>query len=147
MKTLSLYRPFELANALTGVDRFMESFFGEQPFNNALCRQPAVDIEENGDAYMLEMELPGYEEKDVEINLDGGTLNIESKKETATEKKSEERNFVMKERRVQTFSRSFRLPENADLENISATFKNGLLCLQIKKRTEAQKRVISICRN
>ncbi|GHU39577.1 hypothetical protein FACS1894190_04940 [Spirochaetia bacterium] len=148
MKTLSLYRPLDLGKAMVDIDRFMGSLFGDQSFSGGvLCRQPAVDIEETSDAYILEAEMPGYEEKDVEVNLDGGTLNIESKKSTVTENKDDAHNYIMKERRAETFSRSFKLPENADPENINATFKNGLLCMQIKKRTEAQKRVISIAKD
>jgi HSP20 family protein len=149
MKTVSLYRPLNLGQTMVDIDRFMESFFGESPFNResgAFARLPAVDIEETNDAYLLEAELPGYTESDIEVNVDGGTLTIASKKgEISADKKKEvERHYIMKERGIAAFSRSFRLPENADAEAISASFKNGLLCMEIKKRTEAQKRIIAI---
>jgi HSP20 family protein len=54
---------------------------------------------------------------------------------------------MIRERRSSSFSRSFRLPENADPENIAASFKNGILSLEISKRAESQKRVIQINKN
>jgi HSP20 family protein len=133
----------------------MESFF-DSPLltrtQTALGGVPAIDVIEKDDAYVLEAELPGYDEKDVNLSLDGGAITIESAKTDAAEKKADgnraderdDKRYIVRERRSSTFSRSFRLPENADNESISAGFKNGLLTLEIKKRTEAQKRVIQI---
>jgi HSP20 family protein len=145
MKTVTLYRPVSIEKALDDFDRYMGSFFGESPLAPAFKaggRQPAVDIRETENAYMLEAELPGYDEKGIEIHLDNGILTIESKKEEAEEKKED--NFLIRERRNVSFSRSFKLPENADPDAISAAFKNGLLGLEIKKRPEAKKRLIQI---
>ncbi|WP_010253277.1 Hsp20/alpha crystallin family protein [Treponema primitia] len=153
MKAVTLYRPVTIEKALNDFDRYMESFFGESPLTPAsYSREPAVDIRETGDAYVLEAELPGYDEKNIEVHVDGGVLTIETKKEEKAErdvspskdgKESEER-YLIRERRSAIFSRSFKLPENADLDAIAANFKNGLLSLEIKKMAEAKKRVIQI---
>jgi HSP20 family protein len=111
-----------------------------------------VDIRETADAYVLEAELPGHDEKNIEVHVDGGVLTIETKTEEKAERnvspdtheKAAEARYVIRERRSVSFSRSFKLPENADLEAITANFKNGLLSLEIKKRAEAKKRVIQI---
>ncbi|MDR2029634.1 MAG: Hsp20/alpha crystallin family protein [Treponema sp.] len=145
MKAVTLYRPVTIEKALDDFDRYMESFFGESPLSPAFRTSgqvPAVDIRETGSAYILDAELPGYEEKAIEVHVDNGVLTIESKKEEKTEKKDE--NFIIRERRSDSFSRAFKLPENADPEAISATFKNGLLSLEIKKRAETKKRIIQI---
>jgi HSP20 family protein len=83
--------------------------------------------------------------------VDRGVLSIESKKEENTERNvspvregEKKERYVLRERRSATFRRSFRLPENADLDAIAAHFNNGLLCLEIKKLAEAKKRVIQI---
>jgi HSP20 family protein len=134
-----------IEKALDDFDRYMGSFFGESPLAPAFKasgHRPAVDIRETENAYMLEAELPGYYEKGIEIHLDNGILTIESKKEETEEKK--EANFLIRERRSASFSRSFKLPENADPDAISAAFKNGLLGLEIKKRPETKKRLIQI---
>jgi len=147
MKAIATYRPRALENVLNEFDRYMDSFFGDT-FNNAsdriVSRIPSVDVRETEKAYFLEMELPGFEEKDIEIRLDGSNLTINSKKEINEESSREEGNYLIRERRSSSFSRSFKLPENADGEGISASFKNGILNMEIGKRAETQAKVIQI---
>jgi len=143
MKTLSIYSPNTIQNALCDLnrldfDRYFESFFGDSSSN----QMPAMDIQETENAYVLEMDLPGYDEKNIDVHVDGSSLTIASKQE---EKKSEKKNtYVLRERKTSSFTRSFKLPENADAEAVNASFKNGVLNLEIKKRAEAQKRMIQI---
>ena len=155
MKALTLYRPGVLENAFGDFDRYMESIFGDNflsPSQKNFSRLPSVDVRETEKAYVLEAELPGYDEKDISIRLDGNNLTIESKKtESREEEKNEENrengNYLIRERRVSSFSRSFKLPENADNEGITASFRNGVLFMEIGKRAEAQTRVIQISKN
>jgi HSP20 family molecular chaperone IbpA len=153
MKALTMYRPFTIENALSDFDHYLESFFGDSPLSPAdriFNRLPAVDVREKEDAYLLEAELPGYDEKNIQVHVDGGSLTIASKQEDEKERKgkdAKEDAFLIRERRSSSFSRSFRLPENADPGSISASFKSGILSLEIKKRSEAQKRVIEIKAN
>jgi HSP20 family protein len=179
MRTLTLYRPNAIQHALSDFDRCLETFFGDFPLAPATKtsnRLPAVDIRETEKAYALEMELPGYDEKNIEIHVDGSTLSIASKQEKVVpptesaspaesvpfigpreEKAKEEapsvesappkESWILKERHISTFCRSFKLPENANPEEISAEFKNGVLSLEIQKRAEAQKRTIQIRTN
>ncbi|MDR0639328.1 MAG: Hsp20/alpha crystallin family protein [Spirochaetaceae bacterium] len=159
MKTLTVYKPFDFENAIDAFDRdfhgfsplaemgrVMNNIFGYSGQSPAsVARIPAVDVEETDKSYVLEAELPGFAMEDVSVNLDGGTVTIESKKDETVEKKDKvDKNFVLRERRSRSFSRSFKLPENADPDAISASFKNGLLTLTIGKRTEAQKKAIQI---
>ena len=149
MKTLTLYRPTVLENALNGFDRYMDSFFGDNfvsPSDRIFNRPPSVDVRETEKSYILEAELPGFDEKDIEVRMDGSNLTIESKR---VEEKNEEkdRNYLIHERRISSFSRSFKLPENADSEGVSASFKNGVLSLEINKKAEAQTKVIQITKN
>jgi len=149
MKTLAAYRPNTIQNALSDFDRYFESFFGDSilaPAARMFNHLPAVDIRETENAYVLDMELPGYDEKNIDVHVDGSSLTVTSKQEEAREKKDEEAQgtYILRERRINSFSRSFKLPENADPEAVSAAFKNGILNLQIKKRAEAQKRSIQI---
>jgi HSP20 family protein len=152
MKAMTLYRPNTIQNALNDFDRYFESFFGDSFLNPAariFNHLPAVDIRETENAYVLDMELPGYDEKNIEIHVDGSSLSIASKQEDSRlEKKDDSRGdegaYVLRERRMNAFSRSFKLPENADPEAVSASFKNGVLNMEIKKRAEAQKRTIQI---
>jgi len=150
MRTLANYRPNTIQNALSDFDRYFESFFGDSilaPAARMLNQLPAVDIRETENAYVLDMDLPGYDEKNIEVHVDGSSLTISAKDEEARDVKKDEETqgtYLLRERRVRSFSRSFKLPENADPESVSAAFKNGILNLQIKKRAEAQKRTIQI---
>jgi len=150
MKAMSLYRPNTIQNALSDFDRYFESFFGDNllsPATRAFNHLPAVDVRETEKSYVMDMELPGYDEKDIEIHIDGNSLSIASKHEETRDAKDEgETNgtWILRERRVNSFSRSFKLPENANPEDVTAEFKNGILSMEIKKRAEAQKRTIQI---
>ena len=128
MKAVTLYRPALFENALTGFDRYMDSIFGQSflsPSERIFNRLPAVDVRETEKSYILEAELPGIDEKDLEIHLDNNTLTLSSKK--ADETKEEKKGYMIQERRQYSFNRSFTLPDNTDRESISATFKNGVL--------------------
>ena len=153
MKALATYRPNTIQNALSDFDRYFESFFGDSmltPSARVFNRLPAVDIQENENAYVLDMELPGYDEKDIEIHIDGSSLSIASRQEETRDAKDDKKRqgsegtWILRERRINSFSRSFKLPENANPEEVSAEFKNGILSMEIKKRNEAKKRTIHI---
>ena len=150
MKTVTLYRPNVFENALSGLnlDRVMDSFFHDSflnPSERIFGKLPAVDVRETEKSYIMEADLPGMDEKNIEIHLDGNTLTIESKSEE--EKKDDKAGYMIRERRRSVFNRSFTLPENVDRESISAVFKNGVLFVEIGKLAEAQKRVIEITKN
>jgi len=153
MTALTMYRPNTIQNALSDFDRYFESFFGDSLFTPAsriFNHLPAVDICENENAYLLEMELPGYDEKNISVHIEGANLSISSKQEDSKEEKKENDavddngTYVLRERKINSFTRSFKLPENADAEAVNATFKNGILSLEIKKRPEAQRKSIQI---
>jgi HSP20 family protein len=150
MKTMTLYRPTAIQNALSELDCYFESFLGDSilpPAARVFNHLPAVDVRETEKSYVLEMELPGYDEKGIEIHIDGSNLSVASKQEEAPGMKDDGESkgaWLIRERRVNSFSRSFKLPENANPETVSAEFKNGILSLDIVKRAEAQKRAIQI---
>jgi HSP20 family protein len=147
MKTLAMYRPNTIQNALSDFDRYFESFFGDSvlaPAARMFNHLPAVDIKETENSYVLEMDLPGYDEKNIEVHIDGSSLTIAFKQEEMKNADENAGTFILRERRMSSFSRSFKLPENSNPESVNAAFKNGILTLQIQKRAEAQKRTIQI---
>jgi HSP20 family protein len=150
-----MYRPNPIHNALSDFDRYVGSFFEDSiltPASRIFTNLPAVDIRETEQAYLLEMELPGYDEKNIDLRIEGLNLFISSKAEEEKKDKApggEDANkgggaYVLRERRSASFSRSFKLPENADPEAANASFRNGILSLEIKKRPEALARSIQI---
>jgi HSP20 family protein len=147
MNNVTLYRRPALARSIfEDFDDLVGSFFGGDPFvpaNLTGTRVPAVDVRENADGYLLEAELPGLTEKDIDLRVDNRTLVIESRTEEKTEKEEKGR-YVIRERRASSFSRAFTLPEDADADGVQATFKNGILEVEIKKRPEAKPRSIEV---
>ena len=143
MKNVSIYRPINV------VDQLLESFF-DSPLtsysgNPLISKLPLVDVQETADSYQVEAELPGFEEKQIKVQVEGGKLTIESNKdEEKTNGEEKNGSYLIRERRKLSFKRSFTLPENADTETVSAVFKNGVLSLEIKKRTESARRLIEI---
>jgi len=104
---------------------------------------PAVNIKENDKEVIIEVAAPGLSKKDFEISVENNTLTISAHKEE--EKVEEGTNFIKKEFGYEKFQRSFTLPEDIfDVENIKASYKNGVLELVIPKKEEEQKKVKKI---
>ncbi len=125
------------------------SFFDEF-LNNQLAKVdnnqlvvPAVNIKENDKEVKIDVAAPGLSKKDFEISVENNTLTISAHKEV--EKIEEGTNIVKKEFGYENFQRSFTLPEELfDVENIKATYKNGVLEISIPKKEEKQKKVKKI---
>ena len=134
MSNLTLYRKGSLFDEM---DRFVDGMF-----NNTTAHTPAVDVTEDDEQYELIAELPGMEQKDVDVRVNDGLLTIEAKQEAKSQQ--EEGRYLLRERRNVYSSRSFRLPGNVDQEKIKADFANGLLNLKIPKVEKARPRSIKI---
>jgi HSP20 family protein len=98
---------------------------------------PAVDISEKDKEYEIAAELPGLNEKDIEVKLSNGSLTIKGEKKE--EKEEREKDYYLSERRYGSFVRSFRLPQGVDANKIEATFSKGVLTVKLPKTAEAQK--------
>jgi len=138
MKSLVKYDPSYLG-VFDDIDQMFNSFFDLEP---TWKRTPAVDVREENDKYVLEAELTGLSEKDIDVKVQDSLLTIASKKSEQTEAKKN--GYLVKERRHSSFSRSFVLPKDADRDKIEASFKNGLLALSIPKLPEAQPKSITV---
>jgi HSP20 family protein len=98
---------------------------------------PAVDIAESDKAYELTAELPGMDEKNIEVKLADGSLTIKGEKQE--EKEEKEKGYYLHERHFGSFERSFEVPEGVDTDKIAAAFKKGVLTVTLPKKPEAQK--------
>ena len=103
---------------------------------------PRVDISETDNHFRITAEIPGINREDVHINIEEGILTIHG--EHKEEKDEKGRKFHRVERFYGTFSRSFRLPANIDEKHIEANFKDGLLMLQIPKKTVDKPKPIEV---
>jgi HSP20 family protein len=129
-------RPADLVNW----DGLLDRFFDDTPLWRS--RTPAVDVRENEDGYLMEAELPGMTEKDIELKVEDNILTVSSRKEEAREEKDD--GYLIRERCHTEFARTFVLPKDVDRENIKAEFKNGLLSVRIAKAPEAKPRRIDV---
>ncbi|MGI5070506.1 Hsp20/alpha crystallin family protein [Treponema pectinovorum] len=120
---------------------------------------PKVDVTEEKDAYNMEMEIPGKNEKDIHVELDNNVLTIsyekkevvnadgskeKSEKTEKSDGKKDERKWILRERTTSSFKRSFTLPEDVDFEKISASAKDGILKVVMPRKQAQLPKKISI---
>ena len=145
------WRPFE--SLRREVDRLFEDFqlgswrspfgrsvFDVQPFWRGEIgwgRAPAVDIVDKGEAFEITAELPGMDEKDIDVKFSDDTLTIKGEKQGEREEKKKD--FYLSERRYGSFQRSLAVPAGVDADRIEANFKNGVLTVTLPKTPRAQK--------
>jgi HSP20 family protein len=98
---------------------------------------PAVDVTEDDKAYKVAAELPGLEEKDVEVTVAGGMLTIKGEK--SYEKDEKNKNRHVSERAYGSFQRSFALPDGVEADKISAAMAKGVLTVTLPKTAQAAK--------
>ena len=139
MNYLTTYRPRGLS-LFNDFDKALDNFFDDVPFWNS--SKPSVDIREEEGKFILEAELPGFSEKDLDIKVEENLLTLSSKKEESKEEKKE--GYLLRERKNTSFSRCFHLPKNIDRDKIEARYKNGVLSLDIPKSPEAKPKTINV---
>ena len=103
---------------------------------------PAVDIYEDAEKVVLKLEVPGVEEKDLDVRVEKNMLTVKGQRNFENEEKKE--NFHRIERRFGSFYRSFTLPTSVDAENVDAKYNAGVLKLELKKKPEAQPKQIKV---
>lgn len=148
--SLIRYRPTTLSPWFTDFDRFFDEAFAPMRAASASKETeerpwaPAVDVREDNQKYLITADLPGVDQKDVEVKLDDGRLTISG--ERNFEKTTDEENYHRVERSYGSFSRTFTVPDLVDSDNIDAKYANGVLTLTLPKVAEApkKKRTISV---
>lgn len=127
--------PYSLARELLNWD----PFFTARP---ASAFAPAFEVKETTDAFILKADVPGVEEKDLDIAVHNGVLTVSGSRQAEERKDGE--SYAIYERQYGSFSRSFALPDLADGDRIGASLVNGVLTLTVAKKAEAKPRKIAI---
>lgn len=137
-----VWHPFESLHR--EIDRLFEDFgrgVWRSPFRRPAFEfsvaSPAVDIVEKDTAYEITADLPGLDEKNVEVQVANGNLTIKGEK--TEEKQEKKKDYYLQERHFGSFERSFGVPEGVDADKIEASFKKGVLTVTLPKKAEAQK--------
>jgi HSP20 family protein len=114
---------------------------GEDPVA-AASFVPAVDIYEDAKKVVLKLEVPGIDQKDLDIRVENHTLTVKGERKFEAEEK--EQNFHRIERRYGSFFRAFTLPSTVNTEGVQANYHNGVLKLELEKKAEAQPKQIKV---
>ena len=125
------------------INRLFDAFmtpFERTEMKNAVS--PKLDIAELKDKYEIKAELPGIDEKDINLSVEDGLLTFSGEKKAETEEK--DKGYYLKECSYGTFSRSVRLPDNIADDKISAQFKKGVLVIDMPKTQQSQSKVRKI---
>jgi HSP20 family protein len=123
---------------------FEESFVGRRPREWVAAAEGtlAIDLYQTDDAAVLKTAVPGVKPDDIEITISGNTLTISG--ETKLEEELKEENYIRRERRYGSFSRSVVLPEGLEPDKAEASFEDGVLTLTIPKAPESKPKVIKV---
>ncbi|MGN1304886.1 MAG: Hsp20/alpha crystallin family protein [Oscillospiraceae bacterium] len=119
-------KTYDLFNAFHD---FEDNFFGGTALSS--CR---TDIKDEGDKFVLEAELPGFEKNDIKLDLDGDSLVITAEHSTVNEEKDNDGKYIRRERSYGSYQRSFDVSA-VDTDRIDAEYKNGVLILDLPKKT------------
>mgnify|MGYP003573313639 CR=1 FL=1 len=142
MPALVNYDPFRNFRSLQGeINRLFERDMNEN--SGQMAQWPMrVDIREDENHIVLNADVPGMAQKDINVNVDNGLLTISGERKFEDEEHKEQYHRV--ERAYGRFSRSFQLPNSTDFGKISAAYDNGVLAVTLPKRDEARPRSIHV---
>ena len=133
-----------MLNIFDDVEQMMHQAFGHSHGNGrrGLSYSPLMNVSETESDYLVMMDLPGVEKKDVEVNLRNGILTVSGERKTS--EKGDENNHIWNETTSGAFSRSFELTSDIVEEKIKAKFNNGVLNITIPKAEEIKPAVKKI---
>ncbi|QCS42672.1 Hsp20/alpha crystallin family protein [Natrinema versiforme] len=96
--------------------------------------ETSLDLADEGDEFVVTIDVPGYESDDLELRLSGQTLAVSGQREHSQDLGGEEENYIRRERETKSFSRQLRLPEPVDDDAVKASVNNGILTIRLPKR-------------
>src|SRR5579864_2663402 len=149
MTLLTRWEPFRefstMQDRMNRMNRlFRESYSPEGP-EDALTTTsfaPPVDIYEDEHNITLKLEVPGIDEKDIDVRVENNTLTVHG--ERKIEKEEKEENYRRVERQYGSFTRTFTLPQSVDTENVAANYDKGVLKITLPKKAEAKPKQIKV---
>lgn len=121
-------------NGFPTLSSMLEDFWNtDKFFSRTMDRDwlPAVNVRDTADKYQFEMAVPGFKKDDFKITIDDGALTVSA--EVSTETKEEDENYTRREFSCNSFTRTFNLPDNIVEDDISASYTDGLLRIDLKK--------------
>ncbi len=114
-------------------DLFDEMFGMDPFFERRETKLMKTDIKEKGDKYIIDVDLPGYDKENIDLEIEDGYLKVTAKVDKNIDESDEDEKYIHKERYYGECSRSFYVGKNIKEEDIKASFKNGILTLTVPK--------------
>src|SRR5438445_5377156 len=146
MTLITRYDPFrEFATLQDRMNRLFRDPRGPEGQDESLTTTafaPPVDVYEDEHSITLKIEVPGIDEKDIDVRIENNTLTVHG--ERKFEKEEKEENFRRVERQYGSFTRSFTLPNTVDPEQVNATYNKGVLKVTLAKKAEAKPKQIKV---
>ena len=146
MTVLTRFEPFrELSTLQDRINRAFRESYREGGQDESLATSsfaPAVDVYEDEHNVTLKIEVPGIDEKDIDVSLENNTLTVHG--ERKIEKEEKEENYRRVESQYGSFTRTFNLPPTVDSEKVSATYDKGVLKVTLPKKAEAKPKQIKV---
>ena len=146
MATVTRWDPFrEFATLQDRMNRLFRDSYGPEGRDEALTTTsfaPPVDVYEDEHNVTLKIEVPGIDEKDIDVRVENHTLTVHG--ERKFDKDEKEENYRRIERSYGSFTRTFTLPNTIDTENIEASYEKGVLNIKLSKRAEAKPKQIKV---
>ena len=146
MTVLTRWDPFRELNTLQDrMNRLFRDSVSPETQDQTLATSafaPPVDVYEDEHNITLKIEVPGIDEKDIDVRIENNTLTVHG--ERKFEKEEKEENFRRVERQYGSFTRSFTLPSTVDPEKVSAAYDKGILKISLAKKAEAKPKQIKI---
>jgi HSP20 family protein len=145
MTVLTRWDPFrEFSTLQDRMNRLFHDSFGDgrEEALTTTAFAPPVDVYEDEHNVTLKIEVPGIEEKDIDVRVENNTLTVHG--ERKFEKDENEENYRRVERQYGNFTRTFTLPNTVDTENVSANYDKGVLKIKLAKKAEAKPKQIKV---
>jgi HSP20 family protein len=146
MTVLTRWEPFrEFTTLQDRMNRLFRDAFGPEGREEALTTTsfaPLVDVYEDEHNITLKIEVPGIDEKDIDVRIENNTLTVHG--ERKFEKEEKEENYRRIERQYGSFTRTFTLPTTVDAEKVSANYDKGVLKIALAKKAEAKPKQIKV---
>jgi HSP20 family protein len=140
LQSRAYYDPWGAWDLFRGFDRFFQDFDRDEGLRS-FGYAPSARIEDEGERYVLRVDVPGVEDKDVHVDLQDGVLTVSAHRTVSAPEKFEARR---RERTDSSCSRSYVLGDKVDAEKTMAELKDGVLTVSIAKAPGVQKRTISV---
>ncbi len=146
MTVLTRWEPFrEFSTLQDRMNRLFRESHNDAGRDESLTTSsfaPAVDVYEDEHKVALKIEVPGIDEKDIDVQVENNVLTVHG--ERKIEKEEKEENYRRVERQYGSFTRTFTLPHTVDTENVAATYDKGVLNINLPKKAEAKPKQIKV---